>query len=299
MLFTGCSSLPKNDMFEMILPSNNRDWSPNFAILPYATFQDDIVTVSNIRNCEYVTEEDFVLRHYDEEFDLNQLEHVDFFVVPFQGKEFIAHTMLSFAFADGKHLAVSAEIRTEKGESYSPSFGINRQYEITYVVADERDVVRLRTRHRKADVYLYRTTASREKARELFLDVMTRVNKLSKYPEFYNTLTNNCTTNIVEHVNRIKPRAVPFSVGVLLPGFSDRYAYDLGLLDRSVSFEQLKSESRINDLSEAYYDSPDYSEQIRQRMRTPVKLNSEQLNETWGAVIAKQFSTRTGTSARR
>jgi len=269
LLPLGCAKLPKNDLSDALLPSNFRDWSPEFGTLPTAEFDGDRVVVRNVRNSQYVTETDFVLEYETREYELSRLQTVDFFVVPFQGAEFIAHTMLSFGFDDGRYLAVSAEVRTEKGETYSALGGLSRQLELTYVVADERDLVRLRTHHRDADVYLYRTTAPPEKARELFVDVMRRVNQLAEKPEFYDTIRNNCTTNIVEHVNRIAPRRVPFSIGVLLPGYSDRDAYELGLLDRSVPFEQLRARSRINDLSDLYYDDPDFSRRIRRRMEEP------------------------------
>lgn len=263
----GCKVVDTNDVNDRLLPSNFRDWSPEFAVLPYAEFDGDQVTVRNIRNNQYLSNDDFVVDRYDQVFDLSEIESVEFFVVPFAGYEFMAHTMLSFGFKDGKHLAVSAEIRTEKGETYSPIAGLARQYELTYVVADERDLVLLRTHHRDADVYLYRTMASPEQARELFVDVMQRVNRLAANPEFYDTVTNNCTTNIVSHVNRILPNRVPYSVEVLLPGFSDRYAYDLGLLDQRVPFESLKRRAWINDLAAAAHDDPDFSTKIRQRQQ--------------------------------
>lgn len=262
----GCKAVRTNDVSDRLLPSNFRDWAPEFATLPYAEFDGDRVMVHNIRNNEYLSDDDFVVQHYDREYDLSQLQTVDFFVVPFTGYEFMAHTMVSFGFADGNYLAISAEIRTEKGEKYSPVAGISRQFEITYVVADEKDVVRVRTRYRDADVYLYRTIATPEKARELFIDMMGRVNQLAAQPEFYDTITNNCTTNIVRHVNRVLPNRIPYSLEVLLPGFSDRYAYELGLLDRTVPFDELKRRAWINDLSEKYYDDPDYSNKIRQRL---------------------------------
>lgn len=263
----GCKSVPKNDVSDILLPSNYREWSPEFAVLPTAEFLGDKVVLHNVRNATYVTETDFVLEYEDREYDLNDLEYVDFFVVPFQGFEFMAHTMISFGFKGDRYVAVSAEIRTEKGETYSPASGMARQFELTYVVADERDVVRLRTKHRNAEVYLYRTVATGAQSRQLFQDVFARVNELAQKPEFYHTITNNCTTNIVSHVNRIAPRKIAYNIGVLLPGYSDREAYNLGLLDRSVPFEQLKQEARINDLAAAFFDAPDFSAKIRRRLR--------------------------------
>jgi hypothetical protein len=142
-----------------------------------------------------------------------------------------------------------------------------RQFEVTYVVADERDLIRRRTRHLDAEVYVYPTVATPEQARELLVDVMARMNELAERPEFYHTLVNNCTTNLVSHVNALNPSRVPYSIGVLLPGLADRYAYDLGILDRRVPFEELQRAARVKDLATLHYDDPEFSRKIRSRLR--------------------------------
>jgi hypothetical protein len=255
-------SFPLQDISQ---PSNHRPWKPDLAVLPTADVHGDAVTVHNIRDFIYQSDENYVIKHVDRTFDLKQLETVDFIVVPFQQAPLLAHTMLSFGFADGEHLGVSAEARLEIGETYSPIRGALRQYELMYVVAEERDLIARRTRHRGADVYLYPTVATPEEARELFLDVMLRVNKLARDPEFYDTLANNCTTNIVGHINRLQPGRVPYNLSVLLPGASDRLAYELGLLRTESSFEETRRRARVNDLANRYLDSPDFSERIRRR----------------------------------
>ena len=269
MIPLGCSSVPKNDVADVMMPSNYRDWSPEFSVVPTVEIQGDDVTVHQVRNSSYVTEEDYVLRFEDRTYDLSELETVDFFFVPFAKMPMMAHTMLSFGFKGDRYLAISSEIRTEKGETYSPVLGISRQYELTYVVADERDLIRLRTQYRDADVYLYRTVATPELARKLFKSMAMRLNELAESPEFYDTLRNNCTTNLVQHVNEIAPRRVPYTLGVLLPGYADQYAYDLGLLDRTAPFSRLKQQAWINDLAERYFDDPDFSKKIRMRVAAP------------------------------
>ncbi len=276
LVLCGCQPLQVNNLQQRLQPSNFRDWSPQFARLPYAIVSEQgEIQLHNIRSNEYVTENDFIPNYYDRTFHIDDVQSVDFFVVPFRGLEFMAHTMLSFGLRDGTYISVSAEIRTEKGEKYSPILGMGNQFELTYVVADERDLVRLRTRHRDADVYLYPTVATPAQAQALFLDVLQRVNELMNQPEFYGTLRNNCTTNIVNHINRLAPNRVAYSLRVLLPGLSDRYAYDLGLLDQSVPFEQLKQSAWINDLAERFYDDPDFSQQIRRRRRLPTTSTAE------------------------
>lgn len=248
-------------------PSNDRIWSPDQAVLPYAEIDGNLVTVHNIRNCKYRSETDYTVDHYDRTFDLNELETVDFIVVPFAEAPQLAHTMLSFGFAGRDYLACSVEIRKELGETYSPIMGMLRQYELMYVLGDERDLVLLRTNHRLSEVYLYRSRATPQQARDLFLDVLARVNKLYEEPEFYNALTNNCTTNIVQHVNRLAPGRVPYALPVLLPGYSDRYAYDLGLLDTDTSFEETRARAKINMVAYLYRDDPNFSVRIREYLQ--------------------------------
>jgi hypothetical protein len=246
-------------------PSNFRDWAPELALLSTIDIDGSQAKVRNIRNCQWRSEQDFTVRHYDKTFDLDQLDSVDFFMVPFSNMPALAHTMISFGFGGRDYLVVSVEIRHEKGETYQALQGLMNQYEIMYLVADERDLVLLRTMHRLCDVYLYHTRATPRQARELFLDVAARVNQLAAQPEFYNTITNNCTTNIVQHINRLSPNRVPYDYRVLLPGLIDQYAYELGLLDTELPFEQAKARARINPLTYAYRDAPDFSQRIRGR----------------------------------
>jgi hypothetical protein len=246
-------------------PSNHRRWAPDQAVLAWAEVQGDTAVVHNVRNCTYIADRDYIVDQYDETFDLNEIESVDFILVPFADMPRIAHTMLSFGFAGGKYVTISVEARFEEGEEYKFLLGAARQYELQYVVADERDLIRLRTRHRNADVYLYRGRATPEQARDLFVDVLRRLNKLYNEPEFYDLFTNNCTTNVARHVNNVSPGRVPYGLEVMLPGLSDKFAYDLGLLDTQLSFEETKRRARVNDLAERHYDAPDFSRLIRQR----------------------------------
>ena len=259
---TVVASTPAN-LAKTIAPSNHRNWKPHMAVLPRAEFQGDQLKVYNIRNFKYMTEDEYIIDDYDETFDLGRLQSVDFILVPFKHAPSLAHTMLSFGFDDGRRLAVSVEVRLEEGETYSPLKGAMRQHELMYVVGDERDLIKLRTQHRKSDVYIYRGRAAPQQARELLVDIMQRVNQLNEKPEFYDTFTNNCTTNIVRHINNLRPGRIPYDLRILLPGQSDRLAYDLGLLDTDVSFEETKRAARVNDLADVYRDSPDFSTLIR------------------------------------
>lgn len=255
VLAGGCTSLR---------PSNHRDWEPNVAVLPHARFLgNDKITVYNIRNTEYRTEDDYLVRHYDKTFDLARLEKVNFIVVPFPESPELAHTFLSFGFEEDEWLAVSVELRPEKGEKYHALQAMFNKYEITYVVGDERDLIGLRTNVRMNDVYVYPIRCTKAQARAAFRDIMDRINELHEKPEFYNTLTNNCTTNILAHVNHVATRPVPYNWKILFPGYADQLAYERGLIDTELSFEETRERARVNEKAYVYRDSPDFSRQIR------------------------------------
>ena len=246
-----------------IKPSNERDWQPEVARLAYATIDGNLVTVHNIRNFDYRTETDFTPAYYDRTFDLKKLDSADLIAVYWMGPA-IAHLFLSFGFGHD-HLAISIEARKEKGEGYSSAKGFFRQYELYYVVADERDVVRVRTNYRKdppEDVYIYPVRAPRENLRRVFLEYMRKLNRLREHPEFYNTLTTNCTTAILMNT-RVNPESLPFSWKVLLSGYTPAYVYESGRMDRSLPFEELQRRSLVNAAGQAADQAPDFSRRIR------------------------------------
>ncbi len=247
-----------------IEPSNDRDWKPEVAVLPYATIDGDLVTVHNVRNFDYRTETDFTPRYYDKTYDLRQLDSVDLIASYWAGPA-IAHVFLSFGFAGKDYLAISIERRDERGEDYSTIKGLFKQYELFYNVSDERDVIRVRTNYRKdppEDVYLYRSHGPVENGRRLFLEYMHKINALREQPEFYNTLTTNCTTAIWLNT-RVNPRHVPLSWKILLSGYLPEYLYEMGRLDPSLPFDELKQQSRINARARAADRDPAFSQRIR------------------------------------
>jgi hypothetical protein len=247
-----------------VRPSNDRDWQPEVAVLPYATIDGDLVTLHNIRNFDYRSESDFTPAYYDKTFDIRRLDSVDLVATYWMGPQ-IAHIMLSFGFAGQDYVAFSIETRKERSEEYSTLKGFFRQYELFYVVADERDVLRVRTNYRKdppEDVYLFRVRGPTENARRVFMEYVRKINALKERPEFYNTLTTNCTINILMHT-RVNPGHLAFSWKVLLSGYVPEYVYDNGRLDTSLPFEDLKKRSRINEAAQAADHAPDFSRRIR------------------------------------
>lgn len=248
-----------------IRPTNDRNWSRDQTRLSSATFEGDLVHVKNIRNVRYRSTTDYDPAWYDRTFDLQKLESLWFMVEPFDAGKGAAHTLVSFGFAGPEYLAVSVEIRKEVGEEFSVVKGLLRQYELMYVVGDERDLIQLRSNYRKDDVYLYPIRAPKERIRAMLVGMLLRANQLRERPEFYNTLTSTCTTNIVRHVEEVAPGRVPqFRREVILPGYSDRLAYDLGLLDTDLPFEKARERFKINDRALRAQGDPDFSVKIRE-----------------------------------
>ncbi|WP_374089004.1 DUF4105 domain-containing protein [Methylomicrobium lacus] len=252
----------------LIAPSNERQWQPDVAKLAYATFDGDKVTVYNIRNFAYRSEFEYQPAYYSKTYDLNKLEGIDLIAVYWMGPA-IAHTILSFDFGGNEHLAVSIEARKERNEGYSTIKGFFRQFELIYIVADERDVIGLRTNYRKdppEDVYLYRLHGPLQNGRRLFLEYMRKINALNVEPEFYNTLLDNCTT-VIWLNTRINPEHLPFSWKILLSGYLPEYLYESRRLDSRLPFYALQQQAHINSRAHAADQASDFSTRIRAPMR--------------------------------
>lgn len=248
-------------------PSNSRDWQPDVARVARATIADDLITIENVRNCQYRTETDYDARWESRTFHLSNLRGAEVFLATW-GSPYMAHPIISFDFGEGARVCFSIETRKERGEAYSALGGLYRQYELIYVVADERDVVRLRTNFRNGEeVHHYRFTIPLESARERFLGYIRRINELADDPEFYNAVTANCTTSI--RLQADPGQRQPFDYRMLLNGTIDELLYERGLIDRTVSFEALKRGAHINERARAAGDSPDFSARIREPAPLP------------------------------
>jgi len=257
-------------LWSRIEPSNDRAWQPDVSRTPSATIEGDRVTLHDVRNFDYQSEFDYTPRYYDKTVDLRELDEVDLIAVYWMG-DAIAHVMLSFGFAGRDYVTISIETRKEVGESYDTIRGFFRQYELIYVVADDRDVIRLRTNYRKdppEDVYVYRTGTSPENARRLFLDYLREVNELKERPAFYNTGTTNCTTNVYRHT-KVNPGPHKFSWKILLSGYAPEFVYENGNLDTSLPFAELRKRSLVNPVAQAADQAEDFSQRIRAGLPWP------------------------------
>jgi hypothetical protein len=250
-----------------IPPSHDRHWRPEVAVMPRAFIDGDRVHLTGVRNIEYRSLDDFTVRHEERDVLLSRLNSLDFYVSYWREGP-VGHTFLSFTFDDAPPLSISIETRPETGEAYDPLASLFKQFELIYVVGDERDIVGVRTNHRDESVYLYRLNTSAENARRLFLVYLERINELADRPEFYHLLSNNCTLNIVRYANAAG-REGRFDIRHLLNGLIDSYLYHSGRVDTSLPFEELRRLSLINGPARAADGALNFAERIRAALPKP------------------------------
>jgi hypothetical protein len=243
-------------------PSNDRAWQPDVAQTAWAEINGDEVTIHNVRNCDYRTATDFTTHYETRTVRLSQITGMDL-AINYWGSPWIAHPIVSFQFADGPPLCFSIETRKTIGQVYSTLEGFYRQYTLIYVVADERDCIRLRTNYRREDVYLYHTLASPAQARERFREYINTVNALHENPRWYNAVTSNCTTSI--RTQRAANLRKPWDWRILLNGKADEMLYqDHAIATGGLPFTELKQRSMINERARAADQNPDFSSIIRE-----------------------------------
>ncbi|HEX2081098.1 MAG TPA: DUF4105 domain-containing protein [Longimicrobium sp.] len=245
-------------------PSHGRVWRAEQAVLPQVTFDGSKVHVRNVRDFTYRSKTDFTPGYRDRTYDLDRIETLWFGLSPFTREwRGPAHAFLSFGFSDSQYVAVSVEARREATETYSVWKGALRRYELIYVIGEERDVIGVRAVTWNVPVHLYPIRATREQVRALFVGMMERARQVEQRPEFYHTFTNNCTTNILDPVNRIATRRIPFGLEVILPGYADRLAHERGLIDTDLPLARAREHFLVNDRARAAIAYPDFSIRIR------------------------------------
>jgi hypothetical protein len=264
-VFAALFALPLACFF-LMRPSHDRVWQPDVALLPYSEITGKNVVLHNVRNCDYRSETNYVVRYETRSYDLTRLRSADVLFSDW-GLGKVAHTMLSFGFEDGQYICLSIETRKEVGEDYSALKGFFRQYELICVAADERDLVGLRTNFRKGEtVSLYRLKPkSMSNARDLLLDYLQRMNRLRERPVWYNALTANCMTGAFRIARRhAGPGRGQWHWSVFLNGYAARHFYDNGVIDTSLPFDELQRRSRVNDRALAAGNALDFSARIRE-----------------------------------
>jgi hypothetical protein len=253
--------------FGFMKPNPNEDWIPKHSQMPHVEIKGDKVYVRNVRDYVWRTESDFTPGYRDRVYDVNALRSMYFVLSPFHLLEAVAHVWVGFGFSDGQHVAISVEARTVKGRTFDLLPAMFRQFQLIYVVGEERDVVGLRIVARNDAVRFYPVRTTPERMRFLFLDMMQRAHSLEEHPEFYNLFVNNCMNNITYHIRRLGGRPLPSDWRLLLTGLSDRLAYDYGFLDTNLPFERARQAFRIDEAMRQVPLDEHFSERLREVLK--------------------------------
>ena len=252
-----------------IAPSHDRPWRPEVAVMPRAIIAGDRIRITGVRNFDYRTRNDFTVQYEEREIELSHLTGIDFYISYFAEGP-IGHTFLSFLFDNAPPLSISIETRPEVGEGFAPVASLFKQFELIYVVGEERDIVGVRTNYRREAVYLYRLNTSADDARRLLMIYLKRINQLAETPEWYHLLSNSCTINIIRYANAAG-RVGRLDFRHILNGLIDGYLYASGRLDTRLPFDELRRRSLINEAAQAADAGPDFSERIRAGLPTPAR----------------------------
>lgn len=249
-------------------PSSMRDWDGDHARLARATFEgDSAVTVRDVRDFAYTSSTAYTPGYVKQRFSLDSIESAWFVLTPFSSTwRGPAHAFVSFGFRGGQFVSISVEARREKGETYGLVPGLLRRFELAYIVGTERDLIGRRALFDGDDVFLYPITSPQARIRQLFVEMLQRANGVQDHPEFYNTLTSNCTSNLVDHVNRMIPGRIPSSLQTILPGYADELALSLGLIDARGTLDDVRARFRINERARQAREGEDFSRAIRREM---------------------------------
>jgi hypothetical protein len=253
--------------FGFIKPDPNQDWIPKHARMPHVEVVGDKVHVSNVRNFTWRTPTDFTPAYYDRVYDVDTLRSMYYVLSPIHGLDEVAHVWVCFGFADGQDVAVSVEARLVKGSSFRLLGSMFRQFQLIYVIGDERDVVGLRGAVWENEVRFYPIRATKERMRAYFLDMMERAHSLEEHPEFYNLFANNCMNNITYHMRRLGFCSIPSELSLLLTGFSDRVFYDYGYIDTDLPFEKAHRAYRIDEWMRSTKLDETFSKRLRETLR--------------------------------
>ena len=247
-----------------VTPRSDRAWIDEQARMPIATTTGHLVRIQNVRTFRFTARHEFASSYAERTYDLDKLVSVWYVLTPFSLRwRGPAHSFMSFGFSDSQFVAVSVEARREPGENYDVFTGLFKRYELMYVVGDERDLIGQRAAYGTDRVYLYPIKAKPEQMRAMLLSMLERSNRLRDHPEFYNTLTNNCTSNVIAHVNDVRPGTVATGIKTILPGYTDEVAYSLGLIDTEVPLDQARDRYLINDRARKYLNDSLFSFRIR------------------------------------
>jgi hypothetical protein len=245
---------------------NDKNWAADVVHGITGSTDGDQLSARNVRNFSWRTETDYTERWEQRTYDLSKLRSLDLFLVYWIGPS-IAHTIMSFGFADGLYLDFSIELRRTQNDQYSAVAGFFKTHELVYIGADERDLLTLR-KVRNEQIQLYRLGTPPERARALLAEYIKQANDLAARPRFYNTLTTNCTTTIFNMVRAVTA-SIPFDWRIILTGHLPGYLYDHGAVDTSIPLEELRQRADVTSRIDEGLSEVEFSSRIREAVPAP------------------------------
>ncbi len=236
--------------------------------------KETTVTIHNFRRARYdETGAVKKINWSERKVNLDELQSVWYGISVFSSPG-LAHTFLSFDFGDEDPVVISVEARMRPEQQYSPLKGVLDNYHLIYVIADERDIIGVRTHKRAEEVYFMPINVDKKRRQKMFIDMMNRANSLDNQPEFYNTFTSNCTNSIMRET-KIPAWQYYLDPRIVLSGYSDRIAYQYGVLDQNYSRKVLREASHIQ--TDGFTDeAPDFYNKIRNSYYQKLKAEKKQ-----------------------
>ena len=259
-----------------ISPGLNRNWTDDVAILPEVDFKDNMITIKNFRNFSYSDKNNYTKNYEERRYNLDELEGSDFIISYWDNYRSIGHTFVSFRFKNRPPLCISVEVRKEKGEKYHPVKGLFKQYELIYVIGDERDLISLRTNHRAEETFIYPLNIDKKQSETFLLSLLQGAQKIREVPLFYHSVNRNCTTTLVSHINTVPEFKVKVSLDLLMNGLSDYAVYKMKGVDNDLPFAVLKRCCYISKLAKTLPLDENYSKNLRQTIKQKINFELKQ-----------------------
>ena len=252
-----------------ITPNNEADWQTPWAKMPAVEIRNNLLSIQNIRDFNYRSENDYDVKYISGDYDLDKLDKVMLILSYWDGNTAVAHTILDFGFNDGRWLTISSETRLKNGQRQTALGGLFKQYGSLFVIGTEADLLMLRTNYRKEQVYMYQLRITPAECRILLLDLVNRCNKLIAHPQFYNTITSNCMTSLVPSMRKVAHNKDVFKdIRFLKNGYSDQIIYEQNIKSKEISYGQFRLEHYITPRMQAVTDRDKYSEELHRTALT-------------------------------
>lgn len=182
-----------------------KQWQTPWAHAPKFEMNGDILTIRNVRDFRYRSEHDYDPVWRTESYNLSTITGADFAECHWDGMEAICHTMISFNFADGKHLVVSAETRLPEGVEQNAIGGLYKKYGLIYLFGTEEDIYALRTNHRHEDLLIMPMKVKPEGARAMLMHFVQLAQEAEENHTAYNTAANNCSSGVMSTFRHMAP----------------------------------------------------------------------------------------------